>query len=65
MKKALLYVAVVLVGALGCLAVLRALEVLATGNLSAYGAGKLTGSVLMGVLCFLVASKAFKSARAA
>lgn len=57
MKKVLLYLAVVVLGLWGALSLLRALELIATGSLSAYGAGSLTGSLLLGLLLLFGAWK--------
>ena len=64
MRKALLYLLVAILGAWGALAILRVIELLITGGLSAYGAGQLAGTVLAGVILLYGASKALSKARA-
>jgi hypothetical protein len=65
LKKVLLYILAVILGAWGLLSGLRAIEWLLTGGLSAYGIGRLAGSVLIAVLFILLAAKALAKARAA
>lgn len=63
MKKILLYLAAVILGLWGALSVLRALELIFTGSLSAYGAGSVTGSFVLGLLLLLGAWKVIGLAR--
>jgi hypothetical protein len=63
--KAFWYLAVVVCGALGALGALRAIELLLFKGFSAYGAGRLAGTLLMAVLFLLLAGKALGKARAA
>lgn len=63
MKKAFLYLAVVVLGLWGALSLIRGIELLATGNLSSYGAGSLAGSLVMGLLLLLAAWKVLGFAR--
>lgn len=64
MKKAGWYVLLVVLGAIGLLSALRAIELLFMGGLSAYGAGQVAGSTLMAVIFLLLAFKVLKRARA-
>jgi hypothetical protein len=52
-------------GAFGILAALRTIELLATGGFSAYGAGRLAGSLFVAVLFLVLAARALSKARTA
>lgn len=63
MKKVLFYLLAVILGLWGALSILRALELIFTGSLSAYGAGSVTGSLVLGLLLLLGAWKVVGLAR--
>lgn len=63
--RVLWYLLVVMLSAISLMSAIRAFELLLSGNLTAYGVGQLMGAVLMAVLMFLLARKAFAKARTA
>jgi hypothetical protein len=63
--KVLWYLVVLVLGAWGVLAALRTIEMFGTGGLSAYGAGRVAGSLFMAVLMLVLAAKALAKARSA
>lgn len=63
MKKILYYALATVLGLWGLLSVFRVAELLLTGSLSAYGAGRLVGSLVLGVLLLFAAWKVVGLAR--
>jgi hypothetical protein len=63
MRRIIFYFLAIVLGAWGTLAILRGFELLFTGTLTAYGAGSLFGSFVMGPLLLFAAWKAFAHAR--
>src|SRR5688500_97666 len=63
MRKIIFYFLTVVLGACGALSTLRGLELLLTGTITAYGAGRLAGSFIMGPILLFAAWKVFTYAR--